>query len=105
MYAPLSQALVATAKITSGQSILDIGGGSGEPSFTIAPVVGNSGSVTYTDPAAGMVKAAEEEAASRQLRNIQFHQCAAEQLPFADALFDAAVSRCQQCFSPIRMQL
>lgn len=98
MYAPLSQALVATAKITSGQSILDIGGGSGEPSFTIAPVVGNSGSVTYTDPAAGMVKAAAEEAASRQLRNIQFHQCAAEQLPFADALFDAAVSRLSAMF-------
>jgi ubiquinone/menaquinone biosynthesis C-methylase UbiE len=98
MYAPLSRALVVAAEITSGQAILDVGGGSGEPSFTIAPVVGDSGSVAYTDPAAGMVKAAQEEGGRREMRNIQFHQCAAEQLPFSDASFDAAVSRLSSMF-------
>ena len=100
MYAPLSRALIEEAGIVSGQAVLDIGGGSGEPSFTIAPVVGNSGSVTFTDPAAGMVRAAQAEAKLRKLRNIKFHQCPAEQLPFAEGSFDVAVSRMSAMFFP-----
>lgn len=100
MYAELSRALVAEAHIVSGQSVLDVGGGSGEPSLTIAPVVGDTGSVTYTDPAAGMVKTARAEAERRGIANIQFHQCGAQQLPFGDNSFDAAVSRMAAMFFP-----
>ena len=100
MYAALSRALIDEAHIVSGQSVLDVGGGGGEPSLTIAPVVGDTGSVTYTDPAAGMVKAARAEAERRGLRNLQFHQCPAQQLPFADNSFDAAVSRMAVMFFP-----
>ncbi len=100
MFAPLSRALIADAHIVSGQTVLDVGGGSGEPSLTIAPIVGESGSVTYTDPAAGMVRAAGDEAQRRGLTNISFHQCPAEQLPFADRSFDAAVSRLSVMFFP-----
>src|SRR6267378_1487549 len=98
MYAPLSQALIEEAQIVSGQAVLDVGGGSGEPSLTIAPVIGSSGSVTYTDPAAGMVKAARAEAERRGIANIQLHQCSAEQLPFSDASFDVAISRMSAMF-------
>ena len=100
MYAPLSRVLIEEGRIVSGQAVLDVGGGSGEPSLTIASVVGNSGSVTYTDPAAGMVRTAREEAQRRGLGNIEFHQCPAEQLPFADASFDAVVSRLSSMFFP-----
>ncbi|HEV7681025.1 MAG TPA: methyltransferase domain-containing protein [Pyrinomonadaceae bacterium] len=100
MYTPLSRALIEEARIVSGQAVLDVGGGSGEPSLTISPVVGDSGSVTYTDPAAGMVKAAQEEAARRGIQNLQFQQCSAEQLPFADNSFDAVVSRMSAMFFP-----
>jgi len=100
MYVALSSALVEDAHIGSGQSVLDVGGGSGEPSLTIAAVVGESGSVTYTDPAAGMVKAARAEAERRGLTNIQFHQCPAERLPFSHNSFDAAVSRLSVMFFP-----
>ena len=100
MYAALSRALIEDAHISSGQVVLDVGGGSGEPSLTIAPIVGESGSVTYTDPAAGMVKAARAEAERRGLRNIEFHHCAAEQLPLSDNSFDAAVSRLSVMFFP-----
>jgi ubiquinone/menaquinone biosynthesis C-methylase UbiE len=100
MYAPLSRTLIEEAGIAEGQSVLDIGGGSGEPSLTIAPVVGSSGAVTYTDPAAGMVRAAREEAKRRELSNIQFHQCSVEQIPFADESFDVAVSRLSAMFFP-----
>lgn len=100
MYAPLSRALIEDAHIGPGQAVLDVGGGSGEPSLTIAPVVTERGSVTYTDPAAGMVKAARDEAERRGVTNIQFYQCPADQLPFGDNSFDAAVSRLSAMFFP-----
>jgi ubiquinone/menaquinone biosynthesis C-methylase UbiE len=100
MFAPLTSALIDAAQIRQGQSLLDIGGGSGQPSLTMAPLVGNAGSVTYTDPAAGMVKAAHEEAQRRGLTNIQFHQVAAEQLPFPNDRFDVAVGRLSVMFFP-----
>jgi ubiquinone/menaquinone biosynthesis C-methylase UbiE len=98
MFAPLSQALIQDAHIGPGQAVLDVGGGSGEPALTIASVVGESGSVTYTDPAAGMVRTARDEAKRRGVGNIQFNQCPAEQLPFADGSFDAAVGRLSAMF-------
>lgn len=98
MYAPLTRALIEDAQIVAGQSVLDIGGGAGEPSLTIAAVVGPSGHVTFTDPTTGMVKAAQEEAERRGLANIEFHQSAAEKLPFADNSFDVAVGRLSPMF-------
>ena len=100
MYAPLSRTLIEEAGISEGHSVLDIGGGSGEPSLTIASVVGSSGSVTYTDPTAGMVKAAREESKRRGLSNIEFHQNAVEEIPFADNSFDVAVGRLSAMFFP-----
>jgi ubiquinone/menaquinone biosynthesis C-methylase UbiE len=100
MFAPLTQALIEHAHIAAGQSVLDVGGGSGEPSLTIASIVGSSGHVTYTDPAAGMVKAARGEAEARGLTNMQFHQCPAQQLPFSDNSFDVALSRLSAMFFP-----
>jgi ubiquinone/menaquinone biosynthesis C-methylase UbiE len=98
MYAPLTRALIEAAQIVAGQSVLDIGGGAGEPSLTIARCVGPSGHVTFTDPTAGMVKAAREESERRGLKNIEFHQSGAEKLPFADNSFDVAVGRLSPMF-------
>jgi ubiquinone/menaquinone biosynthesis C-methylase UbiE len=98
MFAPLTRALVTAANIQPGKSLLDIGGGSGEPSLTLSTIVGSSGRVTYTDPAAGMVKAALDEAERRGLSNITFHQSPAERLPFPDNTFDAVVGRLSAMF-------
>lgn len=93
MFAPVTTALIETARISAGQSVLDVAGGPGEPSLTIAEVVGPTGAVTYTDAVAEMVAAAEEEGKRRGLSNISFQQSVAESLPFADDSFDATVSR------------
>jgi ubiquinone/menaquinone biosynthesis C-methylase UbiE len=98
MFAPLTSGLVEDAQIGIGQKVLDIGGGSGEPSITISRIVGPTGSVTYTDPVAGMLESAQAEAGRRGLTNIHFRQCSANQLPFADCTFDVAVGRLSAMF-------
>jgi SAM-dependent methyltransferase len=98
MFAPLTSGLVEEARIGIGQKLLDVGGGSGEPSLTISRIVGPTGSVMYTDPVAGMVETARAEAGRRGLTNIQFRQCSADDLPFADRSFDVAVGRLSAMF-------
>jgi ubiquinone/menaquinone biosynthesis C-methylase UbiE len=93
MLAPLTQALIEAAGIHEGQSVIDVACGAGEPSLTIAVVVGPKGSVTSTDATPQMVQAAEKEATRGGLTNMQFHECKAESLPFPDHTFDVAVSR------------
>jgi ubiquinone/menaquinone biosynthesis C-methylase UbiE len=98
MFAPLTSGLVEEAQIRIGQNVLDIGGGSGEPSLTISRIVGPTGSVTYTDPVAGMLESAQPEAARRGLTNIHFRQCSADDLPFEACTFDVAVGRLSAMF-------
>ena len=100
IFAPLNSALIDAAQISPGEHVLDIGGGTGQPSLSIAAIVGNEGSVTYTDPSAGMVETAGEEAKHRGLTNIQFHKAPAEALPFENNTFDVAVGRLSVMFFP-----
>src|SRR4029077_21052019 len=98
MFAPLTAGLIEQARIGVGRKVLDIGGGSGEPSLTISEIVGPTGSVMYTDPVAGMVETAQAEASRRGLTNIDFRQCSADDLPFPDGLFDVAGGRLSTMF-------
>src|SRR5262245_42540279 len=98
MFAPLTLGLVEEARIGIGQKAFDIGGGSGEPSLTLYCIVGPTGPVTYTHPAAGMVETAQAEAGSQGLTNIYFRQCSADELPFAEGTFDVAVGRLSAMF-------
>lgn len=100
MFMPLTDALIEDAHIVKGKSVLDVAGGNGEPSLTIAERVGPNGSVTCTDFAAEMVEAAKAAAARRGITNITFRQCSADALPFADSTFDVAVSRLGAMFFP-----
>ncbi len=93
MFVPLTRALIERAGIHQGQHVLDVAGGAGEPSLTIAEVVGPGGSVTFTDGVAEMVETARARAQQRSLTNIKFQQTVAESLPFPDESFDVVVSR------------
>jgi ubiquinone/menaquinone biosynthesis C-methylase UbiE len=90
---PLTRALIERAGIHQGQKVLDVAGGAGEPSLTIAEIVGPDGSVMFTDGVAEMVETARARAQQRGLTNIEFRQSVAESLPFADGSFDVVVSR------------
>lgn len=100
MYQPVTEALIEEAGIIEGDAVLDVAGGSGEPSLTIAERVGLTGSVTFTDAVAEMVAAAEYEARRRGLTNVAFHQCAADSLPFERKTFDSVVCRLGVMFFP-----
>jgi ubiquinone/menaquinone biosynthesis C-methylase UbiE len=100
MFAPLTEALIEEARIVEGYSVLDIAGGSGEPSLTIAETVRPTGSVTVTDAVAEMVDAAKTEAQRRGITNVAFRQCAADSLPFESGSFDAVVCRLGVMFFP-----
>ncbi len=67
MFVPLTRALIERAGIHEGQTVLDIAGGAGEPSLTIAETVGPGGSVTCTDAVAEMVEAARAGAQRREI--------------------------------------
>ncbi|HKY43822.1 MAG TPA: class I SAM-dependent methyltransferase [Pyrinomonadaceae bacterium] len=100
MFAPVTSALIEEAGIIEGNAVLDVGGGPGEPSLTIAEKVGPTGFVMCTDAVAEMVAAAQSEANRRGLKNVQFQQCLADSLPFENNLFDVAVSRLGAMFFP-----
>lgn len=100
MFMPLTGALVEHAGIHEGQSVLDVAGGAGEPSLTIAGIVGPTGSVTCTDAVQEMVETARREAQRRGITNVEFRQCTADALPFPSDSFDVSVCRLGAMFFP-----
>jgi len=100
MFAPVTRALIEDARIIEGDVVLDVAGGSGEPSLTIAELIRPRGLVTCTDAVAEMVAAAKDEAKRRGLLNIEFRQCLADSLPFEKHTFDATVCRLGVMFFP-----
>jgi len=90
----LSQRLIELAEIKSGQRILDVATGIGEPSITAAKVVGTSGYVLATDISRQMLAIAKERAALLRLQDIiEFKESDAENLDLANSSFDAALCR------------
>jgi len=100
MFGPITQALIEDAEIIEGNDVLDVAGGAGEPSLTIAQTVGPTGSVIYTDVTAKMVASAQSEAQRHGVTNIAFRQCAADSLPFENNSFDAVACRLGVMFFP-----
>jgi ubiquinone/menaquinone biosynthesis C-methylase UbiE len=90
----LSNRLIELAKIKSGQRVLDIATGIGEPAITAAKIVGTSGHVLATDISAQMLGIAKERAASLGLQDmIEFKESDAESLDLPDSVYDAGLCR------------
>ena len=100
MFGPITEAVVEEGQIGSGQSVLDIATGPGEPALTIASLIGPQGKVFGVDPIPEMVAAARREASRLELRNVQFDVASADHLPFPANTFDAVVSRFGVMFFP-----
>ena len=100
MFSPATQALIQKAEITNGNQILDVAGGMGEPSFSIAERYRDKVKITFTDLIFEMIEASRKEAINRKLDQIRFCRCSGDQLPFRDQSFDVIVSRFGIMFFP-----
>jgi SAM-dependent methyltransferase len=93
LFEPITGALLKAAAIEQAQLVLDVAGGAGEPSLTIAKALNEKGWVVFTDAVREMVRASRAEANRAGVTNLKFTQCLGEALPFQAHSFDAVVSR------------
>jgi SAM-dependent methyltransferase len=100
MFAPVAEALVEDAQIGSGQTVLDVATGPGDPALSVARLVGPEGKVVGVDPAPEMVAAARRAAEQLGFGNSQFEVAYAGDLPFPADAFDAVISRFGVMFFP-----
>jgi ubiquinone/menaquinone biosynthesis C-methylase UbiE len=95
-----TELVVQGAAISPGMHVLDLASGSGEPALSLSAAVGPEGRVTATDLLREMLDIAEENAAARNIKNIDFRAADAEQLPFPAGLFDRITCRFGIMFVP-----
>jgi SAM-dependent methyltransferase len=99
-WAPVTDAMIAGARIGPGMRVLDVACGTGHPAIPIAQAVGAGGSVLATDFAEPMVAIARDKAAAAGVSNIEFRVVDGEVLDEPDASFDAATMRWGLMFMP-----
>ena len=83
----LSPQLADVAGVSSGQRVLDVGCGPGALTAELVSRLGSEG-VVACDPAESFVGAARE-----RFPEVEIHQAPAEELPFPDDTFDAALAQ------------
>jgi len=87
-----SARLVGFAGVSEGQTVLDIGTGTGSAAFAAARLVGPRGLVTGIDVSNGMLSVASRKAASQELSNLRFIMMDASLLEFGGCSFDVVIS-------------
>ncbi|MBM3139819.1 MAG: arsenite methyltransferase [Chloroflexi bacterium] len=85
---------VAIAELRPGESVLDLGSGGGVDCFFAAHEVGASGQVWGLDMTPEMIQLARHNATQVDAKNVRFRLGEIEDIPFADASFDAIISNC-----------
>ena len=90
----ITERLLAMGGITSGQRVLDLACGNGDPSFAITQRVGSLGYVVGLDITEPMVRGAQAWAKQHGLTNVEYRVVSNElELGVPDASFDAATCR------------
>jgi ubiquinone/menaquinone biosynthesis C-methylase UbiE len=98
--APVSSRMLALARIKTGQRVLDVATGTGEPALAAAARVGPTGSVLGIDLCEPMLVFAREKAMRLGLRNVVFRRGDGEELDVPAESFDAVTCRCGLMFMP-----
>src|SRR5690349_8438760 len=87
----LREQTVHQAAIAAGETVLDVGCGTGTLTLLAKSHVGNQGKVYGIDAAPEMIDAARQKAV-QQKSEVNFQTAVIEALPFPDGMFDAVLS-------------
>ena len=90
---PATERMLELARVSSGNQVLDVASGTGEPAISVAQRVGESGRAIGTDLSDDMLLVAREKANAAGLGNIEFHCIDGETLAFPPETFDAVTIR------------
>jgi SAM-dependent methyltransferase len=91
--APVADALLAAARIQPGESILDLGCGCGATTVTAATQAGPDGTAHGIDLSERMLAVARQRTQDAGLTTVSFAAADAQTHPFANADYDAVISR------------
>ena len=91
--ATVDPTLFRALELAPGQRVLDLGCGSGEPTLTIAQLVGPRGLAVGVDAAASMIEIAKRRAKSRKIRNARFRVGDMSRLPTSGPRYHRITSR------------
>lgn len=80
------------ADIKEGETVLDLGSGSGMDVFVAALKVGKNGKVYGADMTDEQLEKSERLSKQYHFINVSFHKSYIEELPFPDATFDVVIS-------------
>ncbi|MGO9835279.1 MAG: class I SAM-dependent methyltransferase [Polyangiaceae bacterium] len=101
---PVTEALIELAGVREGASVLDVAAGAGEPTVSIAKVVGPQGSVLATDISSAILGFAAKRALREGVANVTTRIMDGEALELNDLSFDCAVSRLGVVYFPDRVR-
>ncbi|MCM5570817.1 methyltransferase domain-containing protein [Burkholderiaceae bacterium FT117] len=99
-YGEATREMLDLARIRSGQRILDIAAGAGEPAVSAAERVGPDGYVLATDISEGIVELARQVARERGFEQVETRAMDGEKLDLPDASFDAVLCRLGLMYMP-----
>ncbi|GAB3974304.1 hypothetical protein GCM10029978_055610 [Actinoallomurus acanthiterrae] len=89
--AAVTERLLALGGVRSGQSVLDVATGLGEPALTAARAVGRDGRVVGVDISPSMIEAARRRAGN--IGNVEYRLGDVESVDLPDGSFDVVLSR------------
>lgn len=96
----LSDGLLDLARVTTGDRVLDLASGAGDPALAAAVRVGPSGTVIATDISPDMLAFAALRVAAAGLANVEIHEMDAEAIDLPDTSVDVVLCRLGLMFLP-----
>lgn len=90
-FSPVVDEVLARARLKSGESVLDLGAGTGSAAERAAAIVGRNGKVVGIDISPDMLALARRRMAAKGLETVCLREGRAESLPVDDDAFDAVL--------------
>ena len=91
-FVPVIEGVIDRAAIRPGESVLDLGTGTGSVALRVASKVGEDGRVVGNDISQEMLGLAAHKAKELDITNVEFQEGRAENIPAEDSSFDVVLA-------------